>query len=125
MLRSASQQVFSEPPLGAVQGPLEERLAALGLNPAVLHIVTTAIRRGKWYDTVQDLQDYFRTDSFETIVEEVQELGLDVNQAKSFVRRVKRELVVEADAEDTTVRRSPPSSDPPRRLRLASPSTSP
>ena len=99
-------------PIGAAQVELIERLAVLDLNPIVLRIITNAIRRGKWYDSWEDVQTYFSTDTFDTIVVEIRELGLDVNQAKSFVRRVQREFKQRA-------------ADPNRPLWLVSPSTSP
>ena len=79
-------------PIGAAQAKLLEHLAVLDLHPIILQILQNAMRRGKWYDSWEDLQTYFSTDSFDTIVEEVRELGLDVNQAKSFVRRMQREF---------------------------------
>lgn len=95
LARDGDGALVKEPdphPIGAAQVELIERLAVIGLNPIVLRHLTDAIRRGKWYDSWEDLETYFSTDSFDTIVEEVRELGLDVNQAKSFVRRMQREF---------------------------------
>ena len=99
---SAHQPLVSDEPtrhvggdsraLGAAQAQLIERLVELGTHPVILDLLTAAVREGRWYDSVEGLEAYVGADSFETIVEEVQTLGLDVNQAKSFVRRMQRGL---------------------------------
>ena len=116
-----SEEPIFHPP-GAAQVKLFKRLAVLDLHPTILQTIKSAIAQGRWYGSVEDLETYFRSDSFDTIVEEVRELGLDVNQAKSFVWRMKREF---ERADTPKVRRSQRAADPHRPLWLAFPWTSP
>ena len=120
---SAHQPLVSDEPtrhvggdsraLGAAQEQLIERLVELGTHPVILDLLTAAVREGRWYDSVEGLEAYVGADSFETIVEEVQTLGLDVNQAKSFVRRMQRGL---GHGGLAMVRGSHPGSAPPSLL---------
>ena len=90
------------PPLSEGQVQLIERIRQLRLSSIPTELLVAAVRRGEWYETWEDVEAYFRTDSFDTIVEEVRELGLSVNQAKSCVRRMQSYII--GPEYDTSVR---------------------